>query len=84
MYLGLIQYLNSFLQKQPFLITLLEDYLIEVDTNLLTKMNSYIFQKIVLDLELKNSEINKITKSNSQLREKLMLLDSLCPDTCIQ
>jgi tetratricopeptide (TPR) repeat protein len=80
MYLGLIQYLNSFTQKEPFLIALLEDYLIEVDTNLLTKMNNYIFQKIVLDLELKKSEINKIMKPNSQLRERLMLLDSLCPD----
>ena len=80
MYLGLIQYLNSFTQKESFLIALLEDYLTEVDTNLLTKMNNYIFQKIVLDLELKNSEINKIMKPVSQLREKLMLLDSLCPD----
>jgi len=80
MYLGLIQYLNSFTQKEPFLIALLEDYLIKVDTNLLTKMNNYIFQKIVLDLELKKSEINKIMKPNSQLRERLMLLDSLCPD----
>ena len=42
MYLGLIQYLNSFTQKEPFLIALLEDYLIEVDTNLLSKINNYI------------------------------------------
>jgi len=47
MYLGLIQFLNSSTQKEPFLIALLEDYLIEVDTNLLTKMNNYIFKKIV-------------------------------------
>ena len=80
MYLSLIQYLNSFTQKEPFLIALLKDYLTQVDTNLLTKVNNYIFQKIVLDLELKNSEINKIMKPNFQLWKKIMLLDSLCPD----
>ena len=80
MHLALIQHLRPYIQKEPFLIELLEEYISKVEVKWLSKTNHFLYEKVLFEMYLQKREVKREFKTNTLIKKKLTYLDSLCPN----